>query len=90
MPVWTCLSIPDRFNYYIKQPKLRSNFNDPVSGGIFMPLGIASCLLLMGSEQPVDEFRQSFPVVEIRIVVNEVIRLDAPIHIVEGTVLDEG
>ena len=55
-----------------------------------MPLGIAPCLLLMGSEQPVDEVRQSFPVVEIRIVVNEVIRLDAPIHIVEGTVLDEG
>ena len=90
MPVWTCLSIPDRFNYYIKQPKLRSNFNDPVSGGIFMPLGIAPCLLLMGSEKPVDKLCQSFPVVEIRIVVDEVIRLDTLVHIIEGAVLHEG
>ena len=41
------------------------------------------------SEQPVDKLCQSFPVVEIRIVVDEVIRLDPLVHIIEGAVLHE-
>ena len=36
------------------------------------------------SEQPVDKLCQSFPVVEIRIVVDEVIRLDPLVHIIEA------
>ena len=42
------------------------------------------------SEQPVDKLCQSFPVVEIRIVVDEVIRFDPLVHIIEGAVLHEG